>query len=100
MEGCLVTARGMDEVVGLTVAMKVALLGFVQCPRIIMNSFLLWLGARWLTATLGFGDLLLNALALEFILNLAGLLYQAMVPHNGKVMTQRTYIKHIHRKEH
>jgi len=100
MEGALMrNANGDDEVVGLSLPMKAALLLFVQFPRMIMNAFLLWLGARWLTATLGFGDLLLNALALEFILNLSGLLYDAMVPYNGKLLVQRTLIPHLHKKE-
>lgn len=94
-----VNALGQDEVVGLTCLMKITLVTCVQCPRVCMNSFLLWLGARWLTATLGFGDLLLNALALEFILNLSGLLYDAMVPYNGKLLVQRTLIPHLHNKE-
>merc|ERR1719149_509882 len=100
MEGALMrNANGDDEVVGLSLPMKAALLLFVQFPRMIMNAFLLWLGARWLTATLGFGDLLLNALALEFILNLSGLLYDAMVPYNGKLLVQRTMVPHLHKKE-
>lgn len=90
---------GEDQVVGLSLPMKISLLLFVQFPRMIMNAFLLWLGARWLTATLGFGDLLLNALALEFILNLSGLLYDAMVPYNGKLLVQRTLLPHLHPKE-
>lgn len=88
------------EVVGLTCGLKAILVLFVQCPRVIMNCTLLWLGARWLTATLGFGDLLLNALALEFILNLSYLLYNTLVPYNGKLLVQRTLIPHVHRREH
>lgn len=90
---------GSSEVLGLTLWLKISLLLFVQGPRVVMNSFLLWLGARWLTATLGFGDLLLNALALEFILNLSHLLYEAMVPYNGKLLTQRTMIPHVRKHE-
>merc|ERR1719487_646953 len=80
---------GTDEVVGLTYCLKFVLLFGVQFPRIAMNCILLWLGARWLVATLGFGDLFLNALALEFILNLSWLLYDALVPHNSKLLVQK-----------
>jgi len=101
MDGAVRThADGTDEVVGLTLLMKCTLVLFVQCPRVIMNSILLWLGARWLTATLGFGDLLLNALALEFILNLSYLLYNTMVPYSGKLLVQKTFIPHMHKKEY
>jgi len=100
MEQSLKTrSDGTDEVVGLTRCLKVVLLWGVQCPRIAMNGILLWLGARWLVATLGFGDLFLNALALEFILNLSGLLYEAMVPHNSKLLVQKTLIPHVYKRE-
>jgi len=100
MQGAVVSgASGSDEVVGLSMVLKVALIGGVQMPRLIMSAGLLWLGARWLTATLGFGDVLLNALALEFILNLSGLLYDVMVPFNGKLLVRRTMVPHLHKKE-
>jgi len=100
MENALCTKdSGDDEVVGLSCCIKFSLVCGVQIPRIWMNCVLLWLGARWLTATLGFGDLFLNALALEFILNLSGLLYKAMVPHNSKLLVQRTLIPHVHKRE-
>lgn len=100
MENALSTKdSGDDEVVGLSCCIKIALVCGVQIPRLMMNLILLWLGARWLTATLGFGDLFLNALALEFILNLSGLLYEAMVPHNSKLLVQRTLIPHVHKRE-
>jgi len=100
MENAICTKdSGDDEVVGLSFCIKISLVCGVQIPRIMMNLTLLWLGARWLTATLGFGDLFLNALALEFILNLSGLLYEAMVPHNSKLLVQRTLIPHVHKRE-
>lgn len=100
MENALCTKdSGEDEVVGLSSCIKFSLVCGVQTQRIGMNLVLLWLGARWLTATLGFGDLFLNTLALEFILNLSGLLYEAMVPYNSKLLVQRTLIPHIHKRE-
>jgi len=99
MDGALRRTPQGDEVLGLTAWLKIAIVVFVQCPRVCMNSILLWLGARWLTATLGFGDLLLNALALEFILNLSYLLYNTMVPYNGKLLVQTTLIPHVHKHE-
>lgn len=91
---------GTDEVVGLTHCLKFVLVFGVQVPRIAMNCILLWLGARWLVATLGFGDLFLNALALEFILNLSWLLYDALVPHNSKLLVQKTQVPHLNKREH
>jgi len=42
----------------------------VLLPRLLMSGVLLWLGCRWLLATPNFADLVLNAVALEFILTL------------------------------
>merc|ERR1719272_820835 len=58
---------------------------FVQIPVMVMNLILLWVGCRWLIATLGFGELLLNAVALEFVLNLHEIFYRAIVPYTMKI---------------
>merc|ERR1719223_302586 len=80
--------------------MKMSIIWCVQVPRLIMTSVLLWLGCRWLIATVGFGDLLLNCVALEFILNLADLLYNVLVPYSGKILVRSTYLPHLHAHEH
>jgi len=85
---------------GLTSWMKAAIISLVQIPRMLMTCVLLWLGCRWLIATVGFGDLLLNCVALEFILNLAALLYNVLVPYSGKILVQSTHLPHLHRHEH
>jgi len=71
---------GRHVVIRTTCTVKIAMILFVQVPNFIMNLFLLWLGCRWLIATLGFGEVLLNAIALEFVLNLHVILYTAIVP--------------------
>merc|ERR1740130_1451586 len=71
-------------VVGLTVTVKFFMILFIQLPCLVMNVLLLWIGCRWLVATLGFDELLLNAIALEFVLFLHELLYMAIVPYSMK----------------
>jgi len=88
-----------DEVVGLPCWLKVALIVFVQSPRVLMSFFLMCLGARWLTATLGFGEVLLNGLALEFILNLSEILYNATVPYHSQLLVRRLFIPHVSKVE-
>jgi len=89
-----------DTVVsGLTIWMKGSILLIVQIPRMMMACILLWLGCRWLIATVGFGDLLLNCVALEFILGLAGLLYNVLVPYSGKMLVRRTLVPHLQSAE-
>jgi len=90
----------INEVQGLTWWMKASILLCVQIPRLLMTAMLLWIGGRWLIATVGFGDLLLNCVALEFILNLAQLLYNVLVPYSGKMLVKSIYLPHLHRHEH
>jgi len=85
---------GSVEMIGLPMWLKLCLSLF-QVARFVMCIFLLWLGSRYLTATLGFGNLLLNALALEFILNISELLYTTVVPYHNKLLVQRTLIPHV-----
>jgi hypothetical protein len=86
-------------VVALPCWMKTTIVLGMQLPRVFMNSLLAWLGCRYLVATVEFGDLLLNAVALEFVLNLPILMYEAMVPHSSKLIVQQTCLPHIHHHE-
>ncbi|CAK9091608.1 Uncharacterized protein SCF082_LOCUS43148 [Durusdinium trenchii] len=64
------TITSMKEtsiVVGLTKEVKALLASTCMIPRWIIDVYLLWLGCRWLCATPSFSDLLLNSVALEFI---------------------------------
>mmetsp|Transcript_44400 Transcript_44400/g.114843 ORF Transcript_44400/g.114843 Transcript_44400/m.114843 type:complete len:167 (-) Transcript_44400:279-779(-) len=79
-------------VIGLTKACKVYIVVFVGVPRLLITLTLLWLGSRWLVATLGFEDILVNAVALEFILLLKDLMYRTMVPNRNKNDVQCTQI--------
>mmetsp|Transcript_23334 Transcript_23334/g.51279 ORF Transcript_23334/g.51279 Transcript_23334/m.51279 type:complete len:404 (+) Transcript_23334:261-1472(+) len=52
----------------------------VFAPKILVLIYLWWLGARWLTSTLSFQDMLLNAVALAFITEMDELVYLVMIP--------------------
>lgn len=65
-------------IVGLTFTAKVILMVCLFLPWLLSTCYLCWLGSRWLTATNDFGDLVSNAMALEFILNLPELMYFAV----------------------
>jgi hypothetical protein len=69
---------------GLTISMKVAIMLLVIIPRLVLTIVLLWLGCRFLAATNDFGEMVLNAIALEFILMLKDLLYSTIVPDRNK----------------
>jgi len=61
---------------------KVAVVWFIFAPKIAIAVYLWWLGARWLTSTTNFQDLLLNAVALAFITELDELMYKVIVPED------------------
>jgi len=66
---------------------KAMLLLFLILPRLAIDIVLLWLGCRWLVATANFGDLLMNAIALEFILLFKELMYNAVTPKHTMTET-------------
>jgi hypothetical protein len=71
----------LDAVIkGMTVLMKIGLTLLTFVPRVSVTLYLLWVGCRWLLATNNFGDLILNAVALEFILLIKEGLYVALMP--------------------
>jgi len=91
------TKKGDDDprtqiVKGLTREAKVTLTVCVFFPQLFITCYLLWLGSRWLVATADLEELLLNAVALEFVLNLKENLYTMCVPLRSKLETQNTYV--------
>jgi len=77
--------------VGLTYCMK-AIVACLALVRFAICGVLLWMGCRWLVATTNFGDLILNAVALVFILELKDFLYNILVPSRNKRDLQNTSI--------
>jgi len=71
-------------VAGLTGGLKALISIFVILPRILLTLVLLWLGSRFLAATNDFSELVLNTIALEFLLMLKDLLYTTIVPDRNK----------------
>jgi len=95
-KSCEETPEDGDEaviVVGLTLPVKIIIVVFVLIPRLIVSAVLLWLGCRWLCGTMGFSDVLQNAVTLEFVLLLKDIFYQAMAPHHNKIETRNTFIQ-------
>lgn len=64
----------------------VALIIFVSLPRAVIALALGFVGSSFLTATATMGDLILNCMALEVVLNVDELLYTALAP---------AFIKHV-----
>merc|ERR1719498_931526 len=62
-------------------------------PRMAITSVLLWIGCRWLLATTDFADLVMNAIALEFILLIKDCLYVALMPARSNIDLSLTKIQ-------
>jgi len=71
-------------ITGLTWRVKVFLSTFVFFPDIFSTIYVLWLGSRWLVATNDFGNVLSNAVALEFVLMLKRLIFFALASERNK----------------
>jgi len=83
---------------GMTFFHKFALGVLTFLPRVGIAGYLLWVGCRWLLATNNFGDLILNAVALEFILLIKEGLYNALMPYRNQFDLSNTKI-HPYPKE-
>jgi len=77
-------------IVGLNPVTRLSLYLLIILPKFLINVILLYIGSRWLTATLQFGDLILNALALEFIVNIDELILESFFPERMKFQIDDT----------
>eukprot|EP00929_Paragymnodinium_shiwhaense_P093550 TRINITY_DN5373_c0_g1_i2.p1 TRINITY_DN5373_c0_g1~~TRINITY_DN5373_c0_g1_i2.p1 ORF type:complete len:374 (+),score=49.43 TRINITY_DN5373_c0_g1_i2:83-1204(+) len=80
-------------VMGLTKELKRTIAFGIILPRMVLTALLMWVGCRWLTATASFGDVIINSIALEFILHTSTLMYLSLVPERSKIDVQHTVIK-------
>lgn len=78
---------------GLTGQVKAVIVFCVLLPRMLLVLVLLWLGCRFLAATNDFGEMVLNAVALEFVLLVKDLLYRTIVPDRNKREIEKIMIR-------
>mmetsp|Transcript_16178 Transcript_16178/g.30118 ORF Transcript_16178/g.30118 Transcript_16178/m.30118 type:complete len:481 (-) Transcript_16178:75-1517(-) len=80
-------------IIGLTPLVKGVLCFGVLLPRIGVTCFLCWLGSRWLAAASDFGDLVLDTVAVEFLLLLKNLLFMTLVSDRNKRDLHHTEVR-------
>jgi hypothetical protein len=73
-------SSGSDRIVKLTKGIDWILFLVIIMPKMIIGLGLLLIGCVWLMATDSFADLILNAVALEFVVNIDNLLFEAAMP--------------------
>lgn len=74
----------VEVIVGMPMMMKGIVFCVVLLPRLLASILVFWLGCRWLSATLDFTEVLINAIALEFVIHLNSLLYEQLVSDRSK----------------
>lgn len=72
------------SIVALTRPVKIATYVLVCLPKTCICLVLMKEGMEWLTATTKFEDLVMNAVAMDFVLNIDELLYQVILPSEKK----------------
>jgi hypothetical protein len=83
---------GEAVIIGLTCAVKIFML-FLLVVRVCITVYLLWVGCRWLLSTNRFDDLIMNSIALEFILLLKELVHATLVPKRNAIELSKTTLK-------
>lgn len=80
-------------IIGLTPILKAILFFVVLLPRIFITCFLCWLGSRWLAAANDFGELVLDTVAVEFLILLKNLLFVTLVSDRNKRDLHHTEVR-------
>lgn len=74
----------IERVSALTRKTRMLLLIIIVLPKMLISMVLLGIGTLWLTATTSYSELLLNALALEFIVQVDELIFDAIFAESLK----------------
>jgi hypothetical protein len=88
-------------IVAMTRLSRTACYLLVCVPKFAISLALMALGCRWLQATITFQKLVLNTLAMEFIIHIDELLFDALVPvaYREQVQHINFFVKHPPKKE-
>jgi len=78
----------------VTLPVRLAVVLFVAVPKFLIGVLLLHYGTLWLIACSGFMDLVLNAVALAFIVEFSALLFSTFLSANMQGKVQGTQFKH------
>ncbi|CAK0827702.1 unnamed protein product [Prorocentrum cordatum] len=66
---------------------RVAFFFFSVClPKLLVAGLLWWFGAKWLANTVNFSELILNGVALAFVLEFDEVLYSVLMPRRTKTL--------------
>jgi len=75
-----VDGKHSESVVGLTGLCRLTIFLIIVVPKFIISSYLLWLGCNWLSAAKSFESLVMNCVAMAFIVETDEMLFNAVLP--------------------
>lgn len=87
---------GAQVIAGMPLCLKLGIFIFVLLPNFLIAAVLLYLGSRFLASDSGFDGILLDAIVLEFILQLPDLVYSSTAPLRTQVETTSTLFKPLY----
>lgn len=67
---------------GLTPAVRTTVVVLIVLPKFVIGTILMLMGMIWLSATESFSELILNSLALEFVITIDDRLFEALLPES------------------
>merc|ERR1719401_2880047 len=79
-------------IVGLTPFVRILVFVFILIPKFFIGFFLMMLGMTWLSATESFSELMLNSLALEFVIRIDDHLFKALLPETYRQDMQKAML--------
>jgi hypothetical protein len=86
-------SEGSIVLQGASKTLKAVALILILLPKLMIAIVLWWIGARWLTSTTSFEDLIMNAVALAFITDLDEIVFEALVPKDAKRSVEKHSIE-------
>lgn len=78
------TPEKTNLILNLTWQMRAVLYTIIIIPRVIIAAGLLFVGTVWLAATDSFENLVLNSVALSFLINIDEIIFAGLVPYTMK----------------
>jgi len=88
-----------NEIIGVHQTTKIFLYLLVGIPKFGIGTYLAYVGMNWLTSTESFADLILNALALEFVIGIDEMILECFFPESMKNDLEVTKLAIIEDKE-
>merc|ERR1719507_2338189 len=83
---------GKERVMRLTAVVRCSLVTVLIVPKCLITVLLTLIGFVWLTATVSFADLILNAVALAFIIQIDEQIYNVLIPNSLKERMAQTVL--------